>query len=178
MEDLRISIELKNTDLDILQKIREAMSSDHPISNIIRIGGYEHVYLDINSKKLCNSLRGYGLASNKSVSMGNIIQYIPDNLKHHFLRGYFDGDGHITYGRQYLSGKKYSVQIIGTEEFLITSFGTYCNTNNKLYKYKTCNMFCWSISKKSLVDDFINYLYKDATIYLNRKFESAHVKPL
>ncbi len=110
--------------------------------------------------------------------MGNIIKYVPEELKHHFLRGYFDGDGHITYGKQYKSGKKYSVQIIGTEEFLLTSFNKYCKTNNSFYKYKTCNMYCWSISKKELIDNFITYIYKDATIYLNRKYESAHVKPL
>ena len=154
------------------------MNSDHPIKEVTRIGGYKHVYLDINSKKLCEQLRQYDLSNNKSTTMDNIIQYIPDVLKHHFLRGYFDGDGHITYGKQYISGKKYSIQIIGTKEFLLSSYNKYCLTNNKLYKYKTCNMYCWSISKKSLIDDFISYLYKDATIYLNRKYESAHVKPL
>ena len=154
------------------------MDSNHPIKEVTRIGGYKHVVLDINSRILCDKLRSYGLSNNKSLSMGNIIKHIPDDLKHHFLRGYFDGDGHITYGRQYKSGKKYSVQIIGTEEFLKTSYGTYCETNNKLYKYKTCNMYCWSISKKSLIDNFINYLYKDSTIFLDRKYECAHVKPL
>ena len=110
--------------------------------------------------------------ANKSMTMNsNVIKNIPEKYIYHFLRGYFDGDGNITYGVKYSSGTKYLVQIIGTQDFLENTFDKYFETNCSLYKYKTCNMFCWKISKKSQVDNFINLLYRDSNIYLKRKYK-------
>ena len=167
----RIVIELHEKDKEILEKINLHLESNSPIKEITRKGGYKHVKLSLNSSYLVNSLCKYGLTNNKSLTMGNIFQHIPNNLQHHFLRGYFDGDGCITYGKKYNSGVKYLVQIIGTKEFLTTSFDKYFDTNCQIYKYKTCNMFCWKIANKKQVDEFKDKLYKDATIFLIRKYK-------
>lgn len=153
------------------------MESNHPIKSFIKDKKYNHVYLSINSKTLSSKLREYDLFSNKSLSMGNIIKYIPLPLVPHFLRGYCDGDGCIFYGKRYKSGTKYNVIIIGTKEFLETSFCVHCKTNNTLYKYKTCEMYAFRISKKEYVDNFIDYIYKDSIIHSDRKYKRAHVKP-
>ena len=50
-------------------------------------------------------------------------------------------------------------------------FDKYFDTNCKIYKYKTCNMFCWKIANKKQVDIFKEKLYKDATIFLTRKYK-------
>lgn len=165
----RIKIELNSKDRCILESIRLAMDSTHPIKDVVRKGGYNHSILSINSKILVNDLKQFDLSSNKSTTMGNIYKHIPEELKNHFLRGYFDGDGNITYGKKYSSGTKYLVQVIGTEEFLSTSFNSYFESNCSLYKYKSCNMYCWKIANKSQVDMFITKLYNNATIYLERK---------
>lgn len=176
VSDTSIKIALNIQDIDILYKIRDAMGSTHPIVEFIKDGKYNHCSINLNSMQLCRALRCVGVQSNKSLNMGNIIKYVPDDLKYHFLRGYFDGDGCLTYGAKYSSGTKYLVQIIGTKEFLETSFGAHFETNCKLYKYSTCNMYCWKISKKSQVDNFIIKIYENANIFLNRKYESAKLK--
>lgn len=167
----RVVIELHEKDKEILEQINFNLESNSPIKKITRKGNYKHVKLSINSAYLVNSLCKYGLTSDKSLNMKNIIQFIPYELQHHFLRGYFDGDGCITYGKKYNSGYKYLVQIVGTKEFLTTSFDKYFDTNCKIYKYKTCNMFCWKIANKKQVDIFKEKLYKDATIFLTRKYK-------
>lgn len=178
----RIQIRLAEQDLDILIKIRNAFLSTHPIKLVERKNSFPYgrrkvkeVILDLNSSKLVKQLVGIGFTSNKTYTLNvEIFNCIPNNLKHHFLRGYFDGDGSLVYGIRYSSGTKYLVQICGIEDFLLNSFGKKCTTNCKIYKPKTTkNMVVWKISKKSQVDDFIRYIYKNATIYLNRKYDIA-----
>lgn len=160
-------------DREILELFQKEIQTNSPIKDVIREEKYEHSILNINSRYLVNTLKDkHSLFANKSMTMhSNVIKNIPEKYIYHFLRGYFDGDGNITYGVKYSSGTKYLVQIIGTQDFLENTFDKYFETNCFLYKYKTCNMFCWKISKKSQVDNFINLLYKDSNIYLKRKYK-------
>lgn len=176
VSDHSIIISLNEKDVDILEKIKLAMKSDHKIKYFVKDEKYNHVIIKINSIKLVAQLRNLGVTKNKSLTMGNMIKYIPKEHQISFLRGYFDGDGNIFYGRKYSSGTKYLITVVGTEEFLKTSFDKIFETNCKIAKYKSCNMYSWKIAKRSQVDDFLEILYKDAKIYLDRKYESAHVK--
>lgn len=174
--DNRLKISLNEKDVDILEKIRTCLKSEHPIKYFVKDKKYNHVSLDIPSVKICSDLRKFDLQANKSLTMPNIMKHIPKHLQVAFLRGYFDGDGNIFYGVRYSSGIKYSITVIGTKEFLETSFDRVFKTNCKISKYASCDMYAWKIAAKSQVDEFLDILYKDATIYLNRKYESAHTK--
>ena len=176
VSDHSIVIALNEKDIDILEKIKIAMKSTHVIKYFIKDNKYKHVVLKINSIKLVAQLRRFGILKNKSTTMGNVMQYVPSKYQISFLRGYFDGDGNIFYGVTYSSGTKYIITVIGTEEFLKTSFNKIFETNCKIAKYKSCNMYSWKISKKSQVDSFLDIIYQDASIYLNRKYKSAHIK--
>lgn len=174
----RFIFSINSQDRDVLEKIKIEINSTHPIIDFIKDGKYLHSKLSINSVKLCSKLAEYSLLSPKSLSMKNIVKYIPKDLVFHFMRGYFDGDGCIHYG-EYNTGKKYAITIIGTKEFLETSFNEYFQTNNKIGKYKSCNMYYWRISNKTYIKDFIEKIYKNATIFLDRKYNyCAHLKLL
>lgn len=149
------------------------MKSEHPIVHFIKDKKYQHVSLDIPSVAISKSLSKYNLTSNKSLTMPNIMKHIPEHLYIPFLRGYFDGDGNIFYGIRYSSGTKYLITVVGTKEFLETSFDTVFKTNCKISKYKSCDIYAWKISKKSQVDEFLYKLYNKASIYLNRKYECS-----
>lgn len=169
-------ISLNERDVDILEKIKKELQAEHPIKYFVKDNKYKHVLLKINSVYLTSILNKYDLFSNKSLTMGNIIKHVPDQFKIAFCRGYFDGDGNIFYGVKYSSGTKYLITVIGTLEFLETSFKQLFETNCKISKYKSCNMHAFKISKKSQVDLFLEILYSNASIYLNRKYKCAHVK--
>lgn len=177
-----ISIYLQDSDYELLEKIKECMHSTHPIKrNIKKENPYKKSNnkqlkccgIRINGRRLVTPLKKMGLTHDKTYTLDDkVMNYIPKDLIRHFLRGYFDGDGSITWGAQYSSGKKYLIQVAGNKEFLLASFNTFFPSINGLYKYKTSKQcYAWKLSSKLNVLEFLNYIYKDAKIYLDRKYK-------
>lgn len=185
----RIRITVATFDEDILDSIKNAMDSNHPIHR----GEFTNPYtksdnkicykstLNLNSIELVDSLSF--IPDDKTYNLNSsVINYIPEELINHFLRGYFDGDGNVLYNIKYTSGIKYLIQIAGNKEFLENTFQRYFPSKNKMYFYKSSKQcYSWKLSSKENVDKFLEYLYKDSNIYLKRKFEiykCAHTKPI
>ena len=176
----RLNITVSIKDKDILEKIRKAIQSNHPIKEVKRTNLYNKtdrktltlVELMIGSVELVKPLFNMGLTTNKTYTLnGDIVKYIPKYLIRDFLRGYFDGDGNIFFGRRYSSGYKYNVNICGNEDFLLKSFQTYFPSNNKLYKdLYSRQCYVWKISQRDKVKDFMYYLYYNSSISLQRKY--------
>lgn len=106
------------------------------------------------------------------------IPKIPEKLKRHFLRGYFDGDGSVynTIKRPTYKGKEYCYNSLNVSIILnvtqLESFTEYLN--KKLIKYRirksrTDFMKYILIDTKNEVNDFYSLIYKNSTIYLDRK---------
>ena len=180
VEKDRLNITVSIKDRDILEKIRYAMHSNHPIKEVQRTNPYkktnrENLILSelmIGSVELVKPLFNMGLTTNKTYTLnGDILKYIPKYLIRDFLRGYFDGDGNVFFGRRYSSGYKYNVNICGNEDFLLKSFQVYFPSNNKLYKdLYSRQCYVWKISQKDKVRDFMYYLYYNSSIFLQRKY--------
>lgn len=176
----RLVITVAEKDLDILEKIRGVMHSNHPIKKIKRINPYNKtdrkqltlVELMIGRKELVEPLFNMELSSNKTYTLnGDILKYIPKYLMRDFLRGYFDGDGNVFFGRRYTSGYKYNINVCGNEDFLLKSFQAYFPSSNRLYKdlySKQC--YVWKISSRDKIRDFMHYLYYNSSIFLQRKY--------
>ncbi len=185
----RIKITVATKDEDILETIKNSMNSNHPIKRGIYNNPYKKSNnkicykssLCLNSKTLVKSLSFIPKVKTYNLS-SSVLEFVEENVIRHFLRGYFDGDGSVFFGIKYSSGTKYLIQIAGNKEFLENTFQKYYHTDNKLYYYKASKQcYCWKLSSKKNVCDFLQFLYEDSTIYLKRKFEiykSAHVKPI
>lgn len=178
----RIIISLQEEDSELLYKIRACMHSNHPIKhNIERKNPYKKtdrhiVYqcsLSLNGKKLVTPLIKMGIAGQKTYTLNkNIMHYIPKDLWKHFLRGYVDGDGNISWGKHYNSGYKYLIQVCGNEDFLLGSFQEYFHSTCKLYKYKTSKQcYVWKIADKKQILLALKDMYENASIYLDRKYK-------
>ena len=90
-------IEFEITDKDLLEKIRKLLNSNHKITARKRNNNYKTSYrLQIGSKTIFNDLLKLGLTSNKSKTIK--LPKIPTKYFSHFVRGYFDGDGNVTFG--------------------------------------------------------------------------------
>ena len=123
--------------------------------------------LHITSDRLFHDLCKHGCVPCKS----NIIQFpiIKESLVHHFIRGYFDGDGTVSISK-YLSLKDYTTLKSGFcsgSRIFLERLIQYIPTRSKTVKYYG-SVYTVSYSVK---DSYIlyNYMYSDATVFLERK---------
>ncbi len=92
-------------DRPLLLKIRNAVGSGHAISRRQRKCKARTCYtyrLQIGSKEMCADLQALGFRHNKTNNM--TVPFVPDELFGDFVRGYFDGDGHVWMGMNQKGG--------------------------------------------------------------------------
>ena len=164
-----VQIELAWYDKDILYKIKEALSYEGEIRESSR-GTYK---LSFANKKLCKDLIEKGMPPNDKTNKMAWPESLPDELASHFIRGLFDGDGSIYLEKD---RKNPSYQFLGTESILIGIKNQLPIRMEKhsIYDRNHCgaNVHCLKISNGSCKQIF-EYMYKDATIYLDRKYNKA-----
>lgn len=173
---------LQQEDRDILEKIKKAIKSEVTIKEYkeevsLPQGGTaisDMVSLLICSKKIVQDLSRYGIISNKSLVLKINFELIPDKFKRHFLRGLFDGDG--TFSMYYQRSYHFEVGLIGSvflmnqvKELVLERFP---NFKIDVYHAKGCNKntYRWIISRREDFKQFLDYLYEDSNIYLDRKY--------
>lgn len=158
----------------ILIKIRNALDSSYPIYRK-RTHGKEHGFLlGITSRQLCEDVRKlcpFLLSGTKSMMADYPI--IPEELDSHFIRGVFDGDGCIL-----KNGTQLAINITGTFDLIEKiqeRFIKNCGVSRT--KISDRGNFCqMNYHGNKQVPRIMNWLYKDAGIFLERKrdfFETA-----
>lgn len=124
--------------------------------------------LQFQDSKIVKNLKLLGCINNKSLILKfPTEEQVPKEFLHHFIRGYFDGDGCINDP----SKNSISITIIGTFNFikeihaiLDISIRTIKHRDHKHSKEVFTNLLTGQIAR-----NFCDYIYKDATIYLTRK---------
>lgn len=191
-------ISLQEEDKSILEKFNKLLDSNRNllyINNIFNNSKWKNQYkLCIGNKKLGEDLIKLGCVPKKSLILKfPTFEQVPENLIHHFIRGYFDGDGCIWEGKRYKSIVKDKTKKLGFREkiihnvkFNITSTNDFIvSLQNILFKkaninksklairYKEKNNITKTLeqSGRNNIKKLYNFMYKDATIYLNRKKE-------
>lgn len=132
--------------------------------------------ITISSSKTKNDLEKLGIHSNKTM----VVKYptIPENLENHFMRGVFDGDGCISLRTDKRDNQKRGQVNIcsGSYDFIREYYNRlvkYCKLSggNKIRSPKgTYYVVDWG--GLSDVERIYDYLYRNATVYLNRKKET------
>lgn len=122
----------------------------------------------VANKHLWITLNELGCTPNKSLSLK--FPNIPQNLVRHFIRGYFDGDGCIS-RHVHNTCVTPHIELLGTKQMLEHVL-LYSGISAK-YKHDIRHSEeTWSLEwTKDLGIEFINYLYNNCSIYLNRKYE-------
>ncbi len=164
----RVQITLANEDAYILTKFAECINYSGKLYS--DRGLYSKLILP--SKKMCEDLILLGCTANKSLTL-KFPDKVPSELLHHFIRGYFDGDGHISKHKKLIK-PYYYINITSTEEFIIILKDIFAKNNidvgksYKRYKNKEISAHTIYVKNKS-AKQFVDYVYKNATIFLNRK---------
>lgn len=166
-------------DIKILEIMRSRMNAGNPVRTYERKDQRDFSMFSVVSSKIYNDLTKLNITPRKSLTLEfpNFDQ-VPENLIHHFIRGYFDGDGCITRHINRCRNKEYfypCIKICGTREFLeslriiFQNYGITCGRKLcKRHKNDT-NMYSLDFSGYKAVDIFYNNIFKDATIFLDRK---------
>lgn len=187
-----VAIDLHIQDKDHLEKLQKLITTK--VLKIYKNGAYkkdsdfaERVRLSVYSSKMFHDLAKYNIIPRKTFFIQELPN-IPDNLKHHFIRGYFDGDGSVYIGRtKYYSEKikdysfceQLKVDICGTYNFLnsISKFlkigDEHCITKEHRTKKDTWYLSFYSNKRAK---EFFDIMYNDATVFLERKYNKFKEK--
>lgn len=134
--------------------------------------GHTRCRVCLSSEILWRQLNSLGCTPRKSLTLkfpdGSIFK--SSDLIRHFIRGYFDGDGCISYGNKEHTIPTY--QILGTKEFLETIM-TYLNIKETLFHnhYEKDNLTMYIHSSGKGAMQLFHKLYDNCSIYLNRKYD-------
>lgn len=176
------TIGLSQTDNALLEQIR-----DYLLPDLILRKDKSSLILKISSVDFKNNLISHGITKNKSYTDFSIPP-INKELQRHFIRGYFDGDGTVYMDGKYLRFNICSITMtILTEISLIfNEFHIESKINTEIRegklllnpqgKYSTNykNMHRLLVRKNESLYKLFNFLYKDATIYLERKYQKFY----
>jgi len=172
--ELQISINSK--DIDVLEKINRAMKSNYPIkfrkprTSVIKSGynkdtvinGNITANLCIYNSKIVDDLIKLGISFDKTYT-GKPIK-VKKELEKDFWRGCLDGDGSIF---QIKKNREWAISMYGTKE-ICEAFSRFLDYDGKyVYSRQTSYYFT---KHDVLRTDKLDILYKNAKIYLDRKY--------
>lgn len=168
-----IEIALNKKDEELLIKFRDAIVPDKPV-NDKKVSNAKVLKLGMKSK-IKDFKKFYGMTTSKKHDE-IVFPNIKDEYVKHFIRGYIDGDGTIDTTKGYRDDKVYigpRLRILGNESFLkILNAKTkevYFHRTNAITKKGKENVYYISYNF-STAKNILDWLYKDATIYLERKY--------
>ena len=174
-----IKLSLQDSDKEILEKIKDNIGSERPLGfyqrnnkNIKHKDVYE---LIIQSSYMCNILERYGMMPKKSLIL-QFPKWLKKDLYPHFIRGYFDGDGHLgKLGRgahcSFVSSIDYCN---GLSNFLLKEIP---DARQKVVSISTNKLTGRLISSdKKSVKIIMGYIYKDCNkenniLFMERKYK-------
>lgn len=180
-----LKLAFKSSDVDILEKVKKAIGSKSEIrtkkgiANLPQGGtsNYELKTLLICNKKMVKDLESLGITPNKSLTLNFDYSKLSIELFPHFLRGLIDGDGDFNlYHRNNrnhphigLIGSKHLIH--STKEMLQKVFP---DMSIMTCHAIGCHENIWRLSIHNMKDfkKLLNYIYQDATIFLDRKYEN------
>lgn len=188
----RLSIGLATKDKSHLEKFKSSINTNKPIYDIEYYDDREgfkgmryNSSIVISSKDYFDDLSYFNIVPRKSLSL-EFPKHIKDHpLIQHFIRGYFDGDGSVG-TRDRGTNIQLHFNMVGTENFLKDCsiiLNNQCGlgrpnvTIHKRKKFdkngieRTCHLYALQHEGNVICPKIYNYLYRDATVYLDRKFE-------
>lgn len=183
----RLEVTLQSSDIDMLLSLKNDLNTNANITDRIiknRSKEYQAKRIRINNTEMCRDLMKLGCVPKKSL----ILQFpnyniVPKIYMPHFIRGYFDGDGCVSYyenkyidkrnNKQYI--KKHKVcSFVGCSEFLL-DMKSELEKSDIIFKVVK-NTHSGKASEIRIEDNFniikfYDYLYNNSSICMARKKE-------
>ena len=172
-----IDISLVYTDRQILEDISKVIygkvilserKSKKVVLNSYVYNNKKQYRFIITCKSIANDLKKHGLIENKTFTIR--MPKLKKELLRHFIRGYMDGDGCIFIDK---NNSTHKIHIISNQNFCNDIKNVINNVLNisSYVNNKKGDVFSFDIYGKLQVLTFLDWIYKDCTIKLNRKFD-------
>lgn len=163
----RISIELAQRDIELLENMKDYLKSSNVIFKRSRTdkrtgNTYHQCSFGFSNAVILERLKALGMEPKKSVK-----EKVPVELKDnkHFWRGAIEGDGSIN--------KKGTVNLVGGLD-MCNAFAEYCKrtlkVNCNIRIEDRGNLFAVNVSGKGVAKEVLDHLYGDAELKLSRKY--------
>lgn len=158
----KVSLWLKESDKNILEKFKSFLQPDKPLTFSKKKIGSNQWGIQISNKRISDKLSELGCVPRKTF----ILKFptkdqVSGKFLKDYLRGFFDGDGWL-----------------GKKDISITASNSFCNDLQKFLNTKDIKTRARSKGKvtelcfsRDSSKKFINWIYKDSKIYLERKYQ-------
>lgn len=168
-KDCEPQIGLQMIDRELLEEFKSFLGSDNPVLRIERRSDRHHTMYRVTafSRRMANDLARFGVIPRKTSS--TYLPVLPRSLMPHLLRGIFYGDGTVSHrwdGGVILGYCGTERLVAEIRMWLICSLGI---SDNRIHRNGNIVFVQWS--HRSDVERITRYLYRDADVYLERKFK-------
>ena len=170
----KFGITLHTKDVQSLEQFKRAIQATNPIIDV-STNGRQLSRIIMSSQKTVNDLISHGCVKQKSLILKPPIN-IPDELVHHFIRGFFDGDGSIYWNKSEFerhdtwNKPSYTLCITSTKEMIEWIIDT-VKFGHLSKEKRRVNTWYYRQDGNKKVKDFCDYIYKDATVFMERKYQ-------
>lgn len=173
VKDLKsMRINLSPIDVEHLEKLKQCLQSNNPIRYK---DDRRYVSLNISKTKIVTDLIDKGCHPAKSLNlMFPSESQVPKDMQKFFIRGYFDGDGCFSAKMRNIKNKPNpifcgEINILGTYDMLINIKRIVPAQFKDIFEFG--KIYKMRIQNKPEIYAFLSYIYDDANIYLNRKYQ-------
>jgi hypothetical protein len=170
---------LQEDDKDILEKFLKSLEANFNLyldnSPQKKNPKWKKRYvLSLTNKTMVKNLISVGCLYKKT----KILKFptkdqVPENLLRHFIRGYIDGDGCIYTTISKIGNIRCSLSLVSTKEFCDEFISIVLKSTNIKFscsKTKSNNIFRLAINGRQQTEKILDWIYKDATVFLDRKY--------
>lgn len=160
-----LSVTLKGSDEKFLHKLKLFASSEAPIAIYLVKNKYPTARLDMTDRHMASRLNDLGIVPRRT-KFDRITSQVPTYLYQHWIRGLFDGDG--------CAHKKTEISFCGSHhlmEFVRLTLHQQSDSNPdlKIQKHTTAQLYYLRYSGRNVALNVANFMYQDATIWMERK---------
>lgn len=158
----KIALELSSIDENHICKLKNDIKSD---AKICKRKNRNMSSVNISNKKLVQDIMKYGCIPNKTENgfLSEDILNLNNDLKFAFIRGYLDGDGFIDKNRYRIVFTVKSEAIANDIYNILNSYNCKILKDNNYYRL--------IIENKEGFYNFLNDIYSNAKIFLDRKYD-------
>jgi hypothetical protein len=179
-----LSLALAKKDKEHVELFKKHINTSAPVLEyLVKNSAYNSKWNDswkneikITSEKICADLARFNIVPRKSLIYAFPDWLIQHSLVNHFMRGYFDGDGsfYITLGKNKIT-PQLCFSLRGTTEFLTvyrSILEKECQLEEKRKDIRiNTGIGVLEYGGNGILKKVAQFLYKNSTIYLPRKFD-------